>query len=346
MNWSEEFWIKLYRRASPSFLSMTWQARGLFRLVITEVDPLGRLELGKMGLKAVAVSVRAPWVEIQPYVQECIDDGCLALSEDGRTLSCPNFVEAQEAAQSGKARSASYRAKHKARDASATNRCADETECGDSATGGNATQRDETARNDQSRSEQTRSDPTPTELVGTAEAAPPSRVGQAEPEPVAVLSQTEPSRPKRQRKPQQQTIPTSLPASVGWGIWRNLYSSSRRGYGAYIDAPEDGPEMARIVRKATEHALAHARANGPCSEPIQPIVEAALDHWFKSYLRDAGGDKEWIVEQRHPLRYVLKGVTKYGLPWSLPSPAEPRDAQAEAMRARAALMNSLGGAHG
>ena len=103
MNWSEEFWIKLYRRMSPSFMAMHWQARGLFRLIITELDPsAGTLELGRLGLKAVAVSVQAPWPEVEPYLTECLDDGCLVVRGD--LLACPNYLLAQEAVQTGAAR--------------------------------------------------------------------------------------------------------------------------------------------------------------------------------------------------------------------------------------------------
>jgi hypothetical protein len=103
MNWQEEFWIKLYRRSSPSFMSMRWQARAVFRLVVTELDPsTGRLELGRLGLKAVAVSIQAPWSEVEPYLTECLEDGCLSV--DGEFLSCPNYLEAQQAVQTGAAR--------------------------------------------------------------------------------------------------------------------------------------------------------------------------------------------------------------------------------------------------
>jgi len=122
MNWAEEFWLKLYRRASPSFMSMHWQARALFRLVLTELDPSsGKLELGRLGLKAVAVAVQAPWPEVEPYLMECLDDECLAV--DGGFLVCPNYLEAQQAIQTGAARMRKLREARKvARDAASPNR--------------------------------------------------------------------------------------------------------------------------------------------------------------------------------------------------------------------------------
>lgn len=117
MNWQEEFWIKLYRRMSPSFTAMHWQTRGLFRLVITELDPsTGRLEMGRLGTKAVAVAIQAPWPEVEPYLTECLEDGCLVI--DGDDLVCPNYLEAQQAVQTGAARMRKLRqARNAARDA-------------------------------------------------------------------------------------------------------------------------------------------------------------------------------------------------------------------------------------
>lgn len=108
MNWTEERWIKLYRRASPSFYALSWQARGLFRLIITELEPTtGRLELGRLGLRAVAVAVRGTWAEMESFLSELLEDGCLLV--DGDELVCPNFVDAQEAVQSGALRMQKHR---------------------------------------------------------------------------------------------------------------------------------------------------------------------------------------------------------------------------------------------
>lgn len=162
MNWSEEFWIKLYRRMSPSFMAMHWQARGMFRLVITELDPsTGRLELGRLGLKAVAVSIRAPWPEVEQYFQECLDDGCLAV--DGNDLVCPNYVEAQEAVQTGAARMRKLRETRKAiRDEASHKRGTASPKRDDSYTGGDEKKRGVTRgdeSDDQRREEKRREDP-------------------------------------------------------------------------------------------------------------------------------------------------------------------------------------------
>lgn len=104
MRWEDESYVRWYRRNTPEWCLMTWQARGLFGLIMREVDRAGILELGRLGLKAVAVVVRAPWGEIEALLQELIDDGCVVYRDDLRVLLIPNFIAAQEANASDRAR--------------------------------------------------------------------------------------------------------------------------------------------------------------------------------------------------------------------------------------------------
>lgn len=104
MRWEDESYIRWYRRNTPEWCLMSWQARGLFGLILREVDRAGILELGKLGLKAVAVAVRAPWDEIEKPLVDLIEDGCLVHRNDLRIVLVPNFIAAQEANASDKAR--------------------------------------------------------------------------------------------------------------------------------------------------------------------------------------------------------------------------------------------------
>lgn len=177
----------------------------------------------------------------------------------------------------------------------------------------------------------------PTDLV-PADAVPPVAQKESEPDspqPPPVLTPPEPKPPKR--KPKQQPLVVKVASGVGWKLWRSLYPQSKRNYGCYVDAPEDGREMARIVNSATDHAIAELRDRGTPGDPVEPIVQAILDYWFKEYLRDDGGERGWLVEQRHPLRYVLKGITKYGTPWSKSRPGGSTGLPQEALNAREAL---------
>lgn len=95
MRWEDEPWVKLYTRETGSWMCLTWQARGIFDELMKKVDRAGIVELGRKGLHAVAGLLRAPFSEIEPYLVELLDDGCLVL--EGDKLIMPNFVEAQDA---------------------------------------------------------------------------------------------------------------------------------------------------------------------------------------------------------------------------------------------------------
>lgn len=102
MRWEDERYVKLYTRNLPEWNALSWQARGLFCLLLREVDRAGILPLGKLGRKGIAVTVRAAWVEIQSALSELESDGCLQIKGD--RLLIPGFMAAQEARQSDRAR--------------------------------------------------------------------------------------------------------------------------------------------------------------------------------------------------------------------------------------------------
>jgi hypothetical protein len=104
MRWEDEPYIRFYKRNTPEWCVLSWKARGLLGLLLREVDRAGLLELGKLGLKAVAVAVRAPWDEIEAPLAELLTDGMVGFREDLRVLVIRNFVDAQEAPQSDRAR--------------------------------------------------------------------------------------------------------------------------------------------------------------------------------------------------------------------------------------------------
>lgn len=103
MDWCDETWVKLYRRDTADWLLLSWRARGLFCLLLRAVNRSGVLDLGKTGSRAVAVHVRGEWHEIGPALEELLGDGCVRIN--GAALVIPNFVNAQDAAMSDRARS-------------------------------------------------------------------------------------------------------------------------------------------------------------------------------------------------------------------------------------------------
>lgn len=105
MDWSDERFIKVYTRDTTNWLSLSWQARGLFVLILRKLNRAGAIDLGRMGAKGVAVHVDgsvASWPSIEPHLSELLADGCVVI--EGATLMVPNFVEAQAATQSVAAR--------------------------------------------------------------------------------------------------------------------------------------------------------------------------------------------------------------------------------------------------
>ncbi len=110
MDWGNERYIRWYTRNTPEWCVLPWQTRGLWGLILRELNRAGILELGKLGVvEAIAVAVRADKEEIAPHVQRLLDDGCLIHRDDLRLVVAPNFVEAQEATQSDKSRAKSSR---------------------------------------------------------------------------------------------------------------------------------------------------------------------------------------------------------------------------------------------
>jgi hypothetical protein len=104
MRWDDEQYIRFYRRNTAEWLALSWQARGLFGLLMREVDRAGILKVGKIGLKGVAVVLQAPWVEVETPLRELLADGCLTYQEEQAALFIPNFMPAQEATQNDAAR--------------------------------------------------------------------------------------------------------------------------------------------------------------------------------------------------------------------------------------------------
>lgn len=107
MDWSDEPWVKLYRRDTADWMLLSWQARGIFCLLLRAVSRAGTLDLGKSGAKAVAIHLRATWSEIEEPLNELMADGCVTI-RDG-VLVVPNFLVAQEAVQSDRVRAQTAR---------------------------------------------------------------------------------------------------------------------------------------------------------------------------------------------------------------------------------------------
>jgi hypothetical protein len=100
MNWERELYVKTYVRDTPEFLAMSWQARCLLLELIRKVDRRGILQVGKHGIRGIALAIRAPVEEIEAPVRELLAEGRLVWNEADGQFLVPNHVRAQGAAES------------------------------------------------------------------------------------------------------------------------------------------------------------------------------------------------------------------------------------------------------
>lgn len=113
MDWSNERYVRLYTRDTVDWLALSWQARALFAMLLRKVDRAGVIDLGRHGVKGLAVAVGMPTDVVGPALAELLEDGCI--EQHGTRLVMPNFLDAQEAAQSDAQRARESRANRRDR---------------------------------------------------------------------------------------------------------------------------------------------------------------------------------------------------------------------------------------
>lgn len=121
-------------------------------------------------------------------------------------------------------------------------------------------------------------------------------------------------------RPEPEEPKAETPVQIAWRVWRKTYAESLRRYGTYVSAPEDGKTMQRV----SEHALKLVAETGDQRRGEPEQLEALLRHWFREYLRD-DGMRNFLVEQRHPLRCFERGIPTYGSPWAKQARQAPRE---------------------
>lgn len=118
MDWQNERYIRLYTRDTVEWEMLPWQSRALWPLLLRKVDRIGYLPLGRHGFRGLAALVKLPPEVVEPGLEGLLEDGCVVKLEDkagGEILFVPNFVPAQEAPQSDRARKAKQRELERAR---------------------------------------------------------------------------------------------------------------------------------------------------------------------------------------------------------------------------------------
>ncbi len=114
MNWSDETYVKLYRRETATSRSWPWQTTALWPNLLKHVDGAGILEFGRLKPEhAVSVVTGLPIAVVAIGLKALVDDGTIELRE--RALIIPNFIEAQEARKSEALKKADQRERHRAK---------------------------------------------------------------------------------------------------------------------------------------------------------------------------------------------------------------------------------------
>ena len=100
-DWSRESWHKVYPREDGAWPALSWQARGLYRLLQSEVGRDGVLQVGRRGSQWVAVVFRMTEVEAGLLCGELRAEGFVVVQDDDSWL-LPHHAE-QQATTSGSA---------------------------------------------------------------------------------------------------------------------------------------------------------------------------------------------------------------------------------------------------
>jgi hypothetical protein len=308
MRWEDEPYVRLYKRNTPEWCVLEWQARGLFALILREVDRAGILELGKLGLRAVAVAVRAPWEEIEQPLRKVLEDGMAVHQEDLRILFIPNYLQAQEAAQSDKARKRAER--ERARDLARAKSLKRPPSSGNGTPpSGNVTAPSENVTNGH----------TPSHGVTSCHSEQYSTEQNRAEQGVDAASGARPTSPEEERASRTDEAAKPSPASesgfdLAKRIWQELWTATyREPYEFTFDLSQHGDD--RVLQRAGR--LAEERATNDVS------AEAILRHKIGAYLRDGG---RWVTENRHPVRGIEKDWNKYGMPKSVTRVAKAKAA--------------------
>lgn len=103
MRWADERYVRVYTRDTGDWLALGWQAQAMFLLLLRKSDRAGILATGRGGIRGLAALAGMPVEVAQEAVALLLEDGCLRQCEGGGYL-IPNFIAAQEARASDKAR--------------------------------------------------------------------------------------------------------------------------------------------------------------------------------------------------------------------------------------------------
>jgi hypothetical protein len=119
MDWSNERYVRVYCRDTPSWAILPWEARALWLFLLRRMDRAGTMDLGKHGTKGSAASIGMPVELVEPMLPLLLEDGCLVHEAD--RLRVPNYIPANETPSSGAERMRAYRERSRARNGTEDN---------------------------------------------------------------------------------------------------------------------------------------------------------------------------------------------------------------------------------
>lgn len=125
MDWANENFVKVFTRETEDDLLLSWQARAVWKEMLTKFDRAGVIQL-KRGRTGLAALVRYPLEVIDLAIPELVADGRVRELPTG--YFAPNFMEAQEATASDAQRKRESREKRRARAAASADAASDEPE--------------------------------------------------------------------------------------------------------------------------------------------------------------------------------------------------------------------------
>lgn len=114
MRWEDERYVRLYASDDGDWSIWPWQSRCVFPLLLRRCNRIGAVKVGKHGARALAALLRLPEDVTAAGLAGLIEDGCVTEPMPG-VLFVRNYLKAQEAAQSDKARKAAQRDRDQAK---------------------------------------------------------------------------------------------------------------------------------------------------------------------------------------------------------------------------------------
>jgi len=113
MRWEDERYVRLYTRDTTTWKKLPWQSRCVLALLLRKLDRAGVVELDGDGAEDIAVITELPLEVVEAGMPKLLEKGVFVMTKS--RIVMPNFMAAQEASQSDRARKRKEREQARAR---------------------------------------------------------------------------------------------------------------------------------------------------------------------------------------------------------------------------------------